>query len=72
MTSAAEFCGVVSILVVGILVFLIVAAWRGDRENRRERLSNPRGESAAGQDISLVREWDPLAELLEDAALRRD
>jgi len=61
------------IFLVGILAFLIVAAWRRDRENRRERLSNPRGESAAGQNIPLVREWDPLAELLEDAAaLRRD
>jgi hypothetical protein len=69
MTFAAQLFGVVSILVVGALAFLIVGAWR---EDRRERLSEPRHESAAGQNISLPREWDPLADLLEDPALRRD
>jgi hypothetical protein len=69
MIFAAEFFGIVSILVFGTLIFLIVAAWRKDR---RERLSNPRRESAADQNISLARQWDPLADLLEDEALRRD
>ncbi len=68
MTFAAGFFGLFGICIFAALIFLIVAAWRKDRE---ERLSNPGRESAAGQNISLVREWDPLAELLEDAARRR-
>jgi hypothetical protein len=55
----------ISISVFGGLIFLIVAAWRKDRE---KRLSNPGRESAAVQNISFAREWDPLADLLEDAA----
>ncbi len=68
MTFAAGFFGIVSICVFAALTFLIVAAWR---EDRRARLSKPLSESAAGQNISLV-EWDPLADLFEDAALWRD
>jgi hypothetical protein len=66
MTFAPGFFGVVGVSVFGALIFLIVAAWR---ENREERFSNPRHENAAGQNVSLVREWDPVADLLED---RRD
>jgi hypothetical protein len=65
--TAAGFFGTVGICVSATLAFLIVAAWR---EDRRERLSKPRRESAASQNISLT-EWDPLADLFEDA-LRRD
>ena len=65
MTFAAGFFGVVGLSVFGALIFLIVAAWR---EDRRDRLSNSRHESVAGQDVSLPREWDPLADLLEDPA----
>jgi hypothetical protein len=67
MTFAAGFFGAVGISAFGALILLIVAAWHKDRE---ERLSNPARESAAGQNISSVREWDPLADLLEDAARR--
>jgi hypothetical protein len=69
MTFAVGFFGVVGISGFGTLAFLIVAPWRKDRS---ERLSNPRREGAAGQNISLPREWDPLAELLENPQLRRD
>ena len=65
MTFAAGFLSVVGICVFGILTFLIVAAWREDRENRRERLSN--GEGAVGQSSLAPEEWDPLANLFEDA-----
>jgi hypothetical protein len=53
MTFAAGLFSAVGISVFGALVFLIVTAWREDREDRRERLSNPRAQSAA-------LEWDPL------------
>jgi hypothetical protein len=69
MTFAAGFFGV---CVFATLVFLIVAAWREDREDRRARLSNPRSEIAPSQSNSLPPEWDPLADMLEDEALRRD
>lgn len=69
MTFAADLFGV---CLFATLVFLIVAAWREDREARRERLSNPRSEIAAVQSNSLPPEWDPLADILEDRALRRD
>jgi len=65
MTFAAGFFG---ICVFATLAFLVVIAWRQDR---RERLNKPCSETAAGQDIPLA-EWDPLADLLEDAARRRD
>jgi hypothetical protein len=61
MTFAAGLFGAVGMLVSGALIFLIVTAWREDREDRRERLSDLRPHSAP-------LEWDPLAELLEDAA----
>jgi hypothetical protein len=64
--TAAGFLGVVAICVFATLSFLVVVAWR---EDRRERLRKSRSESAACRDISLV-EWDPLADLLEDPALR--
>src|SRR5215472_207755 len=70
MTFAAEFLGVVGMCVFATLIFLIVAAWRKDREDRRERLSNCEG--AAGQSSLAPEEWDPLANLFEDAAPRRD
>ncbi len=73
MTFVAGFFGMIGICVFATVVFLIVAAWRGDREGRRERLSSlQHDESAASQSISLAPEWDPLANLLEDVAPRRD
>ncbi len=69
MTFAAGLFGAVGISGFGALIFLVVAGWR---KNREKRLSNPSRESVASQDISFVREWDPLAELPEDAARRRD
>jgi hypothetical protein len=67
MTFAAGFLSVVGICVFAALAFLIVAAWRNEREDRRERLSNPRSQIAVGPP-----EWDPLADMLEDEARRRD
>ncbi len=67
MTFTAEFFGAVGISVFTALVFLIVAAWR---EDRRKRLDSPRSESAAVQNISLPREWDPVAELFEGKGWR--
>ena len=55
-------CG--SICIFGMLIFMIAVGWREDRENRRERLSNPRRD----QSITLA-EWDPLADVLEDERL---
>ena len=76
MTFAAGIFGTIGICVFATVALLIVAAWREDREgreDRRERLSDLQlDESAAGRSISLAPEWDPLADLLEDVALRRD
>ena len=59
------FLGVIALCFFGFLIFLIVAAWRADGENRKARLSDPlRGQS----DLA---EWDPLADLLEDEVRRR-
>ncbi len=56
----------IAICVIATMAFLIVAAWREDRENRRERLSGPQhDESADDQSMPLAPEWDPLAKLLE-------
>ncbi len=66
MTFAVGFFGMIAICVIATMAFLIVAAWREDRENRRERLSGPQhNESAADQRMSLAPEWDPLANLIE-------
>ncbi len=73
MTFAAGFFGTIGICVFAAVAFLIVAAWKGDREGRRERLSGlQHDESAAGQSFSLAPDWDPLANLLEDVTPRRD
>ncbi len=70
MTFAAGFFGMIAICAFATMAFLVVAAWREDREDRRERLSGPQhDESTADQSISLAPEWDPLANLLEK---RRD